>query len=76
MCGMKVDQAIVACSADVDSAQNNEIQIERFDLAQQMVQIAKRRAQGRMMSCPENAYVKSLLARRAAAHVGIPTGAD
>jgi|SRR5450830_395120 len=51
VCGVEVDPALVGFSADVDWAQQNGAQIERFNLAQQPMAFA------------ENAVVKGLLER-------------
>ncbi len=45
-------------------------------VTQQIVQVAKRYAQGRIVSCLEGGYVMSPLARSAAAHVRVLIGAD
>jgi len=54
VCGVTVDQALVAFSADVDWAQKNGTQIERFNLAQQPMAFA------------ENVVVKRFLERSGA----------
>lgn len=51
VCGVDVDQQLVNFSADVDWAKDQEIKIERFNLAQQPLAFA------------ENAVVKSFLER-------------
>ncbi|MEO8121272.1 MAG: arsenite efflux transporter metallochaperone ArsD [Rhodoferax sp.] len=51
VCGVEVDQALVAFAADVDWATQNGAQIERFNLAQQPMVFA------------ENAAVKGMLER-------------
>jgi AhpD family alkylhydroperoxidase len=51
VCGVEVDQQLVAFAADVDWAKQNGAQIERFNLAQQPMAFA------------ENAVVKDLLER-------------
>ena len=45
-------------------------------VTQQIVQVAKRHSQGRIVSCLEGGYVMSPLARSAAAHVRVLIGAD
>jgi len=45
-------------------------------VTQQIVQVAKRHAQGRIVSCLEGGYVLSALGRSAAAHVKALIGAD
>ena len=45
-------------------------------VTQQIVGIAKRHAQGRIVSCLEGGYVMSPLARSVAAHVRVLIGAD
>jgi hypothetical protein len=54
VCGIDVDQALVAFSADVDWARQKGAHIERFNLGQQPVAFA------------ENAMVKAFLARSGA----------
>jgi acetoin utilization deacetylase AcuC-like enzyme len=45
-------------------------------VTQQIVQLAKRHAKGRIVSCLEGGYVMSALGRSAAAHVRVLIGAD
>jgi hypothetical protein len=40
VCGTDVDQQLVSFSADVDLAKQNEVKIERFNLAQQPMEFA------------------------------------
>ncbi|MCW2275791.1 arsenite efflux transporter metallochaperone ArsD [Rhodoblastus acidophilus] len=54
VCGVDVDQVLVAFSADVDWAKQNGARIERFNLAQQPMAFA------------ENAIVKGFLERSGA----------
>ncbi|HEY8025649.1 MAG TPA: arsenite efflux transporter metallochaperone ArsD [Burkholderiaceae bacterium] len=54
VCGVTIDQALVAFSADVDWAQKNGTQIARFNLAQQPMAFA------------ENVVVKRFLERSGA----------
>ena len=54
VCGVEVDQALVAFSADVEWAKSQGTQIERFNLAQQPMAFA------------ENAVVKGFLERSGA----------
>lgn len=42
VCGVDVDQALVDFSADVDWAKGQGVRIERFNLAQQPMEFAKR----------------------------------
>lgn len=54
VCGVDVDQALLAFSADTDWAKQNGAQVERFNLAQQPLAFA------------ENAVVKAFLERSGA----------
>jgi acetoin utilization deacetylase AcuC-like enzyme len=45
-------------------------------VTQQLMAVAKRHCQGRMISCLEGGYVLSPLARSATAHVKVLIGAD
>ena len=45
-------------------------------VTQRLLDLARKHAQGRIISCLEGGYVMNLLARSAAAHVKVLIGAD